>query len=114
MCDSFRADNRSSDMVKTLFLFSLVARVAHRTQTLPHDYIVAITRLNSQMLAMSFRFLALQFHTKALTAENHRRPADASTPSSMSHGAKSEASEDLQHSAVATRKTGHQRCRLVS
>lgn len=83
--------------MKRARLLSLVAHKADLTQNLSHDYIVAISSLHRQMIAVPVWLSALRFHTKALIDEDCGHPQDVSTAFPMSHEAYSEASEDLQH-----------------
>lgn len=59
MRDPFQVDNRSSCIVNIARLLSLVTRAANDTQTSSHDYIVAVLKFSSQMLAVSVPFSAI-------------------------------------------------------
>lgn len=68
--DSCLADNRSSDIVNTPRLLSLVIHTADPTQTLSYDYIVALSILYGHMLPVSVCLLALELDSTAINNGN--------------------------------------------
>lgn len=77
--DRLLVDIRSWSLINTALLASLMTRSADAIQTLSTVYILALSNLDIQMLAVTDRLSVLELETKSSNSESCWRPLNAFT-----------------------------------